>query len=420
MQRADQYIGFAPLADKSVIVESLLNDPPDIRWRVVRDLFQIKKRRDREELIDALQPHLLASEDFRVKYRLNLALQALHHPLTTTDYVIARGRGALYPTEVPAGTDDGCPAQAPPGFLPVVDFHIHPKTPDIKFLGDMRAAGVSHGVILATDTDPTDPDRPGIRQKLKAAYAAASQAARMPFESLLKHIKASLYSPTHVTNKDVADWVNDYPQTLIGFGSVNLSKDRDYVERTLTEITRLKLAGIKFLPHAQFFNPATNDHMGMVFDYCRQSGAIILSHSGCGPGPFEIVELSRNSRPNRWESWARKYPDVPIVFAHFGAYSQEIPGIWLFEVLEMGKKYSNIYADLAAVEWLLDREIVVQEIRKTIGFDRILFASDYPLPLKAGVSWIYLVSALRANMHLTQKEKRKVLGGNAARLLGLG
>ncbi len=78
-----------------------------------------------------------------------------------------------------------------------------------------------------------------------------------------------------------------------------------------------------------------------------------------------------------------------------------------------------MFADLAAVEWLLDREMVVKEIRKTIGFDRILFGTDYPLPLTAGVSLAYLVSGLKANILLTEKEKRKVLGENAAQLLGL-
>ena len=77
-------------------------------------------------------------------------------------------------------------------------------------------------------------------------------------------------------------------------------------------------------------------------------------------------------------------------------------------------------ADLAAVEWLLDRETVVKEIRKTIGFERILFATDYPGPLSAGVSLASIVKGLKSNKHMTEKEKCKVLGRNGLRLLGLG
>jgi predicted TIM-barrel fold metal-dependent hydrolase len=88
-------------------------------------------------------------------------------------------------------------------------------------------------------------------------------------------------------------------------------------------------------------------------------------------------------------------------------------------VLQLGKQYRNIYADLAAVNWLLDREVVVKEIRKTIGFDRVLFATDYPASLASGMSLAYIVSGLKANTNLSEKEKRKVLGENAARLLGI-
>jgi predicted TIM-barrel fold metal-dependent hydrolase len=302
----------------------------------------------------------------------------------------------------------------------VVDFHIHPKSPDLKFFSDMREAGITHGVILATDTDPEDVQRPEVVDYLRAAYEKAPASRRMSFSSLLRHIQASLYSPSHVTNQDVADWVADYPDILIGFGSVNLSRDRMYVLRGLEEIRKFRFKGIKFLPHSQFFNPAENENMPEVFEFCRQTGAIILSHTGCGPGPFEIIELSQNSHPGLWEPWLKKYPDVPVVMAHFGAYSTEVPGIWLFEVLQLGQKYANVYADLAAVDWLLEREMVIQEIRKTIGFARVLFATDYPLPLSAGLSWAYMVKKVEANTFLTPREKNLVLGQNAARLLNLG
>ena len=418
MRQQDVYIGFPPLPDKDAIVESLLNDPPEVRWRTVRRLFQIRDISDKEALIQTLQPHLKAAEDWRLRYRLHLALQALHRPLKIPDYRLVQGKGAFKPSDLEALEEErALPFKVP--LFPIVDFHIHPKTPDLKFFADMREAGVTHGVILATDTDPADTERPEVREQLKKAFDQSHTSGRMGFESLLKHIQKSLYSPTHVTNRDVADWVRDYPDILTGFGSVNLSKDRDYVRRKLDEIQKLNLQGLKFLPHSQFFNPAENEHMPMIFEYCAQTGSIILSHSGCGPGPFEIIELSHNSHPSLWEPWLKKYPQVPVVLAHAGAYSTEIPGIWLIDALQVGKANSNVYIDLAAVDWLLDREMVIQEIRKTIGFDRVLFATDYPLPLAAGVSWAYIVKRIQTNSNLTPKEKHKVLGKNAARLLGL-
>lgn len=419
MKEHPSYLGFSPLPEKEDIVEALVHDPPDTRWRVVRSLFRIGDPEDREELIEELRPYLDQVDDFRVKYRITLALQALHIPFRVSDYVLVKGKGAFKPSELESSEMRGTSGPSRPNFLPVVDFHIHPKSPDLKFFADMREAGVTHGVILATDTDPSDVDRPEIKEKLKKAYSSSPQSHRVPFESVLKHIRASLYSHTHVTDQDVADWVKDYPDILFGFGSVNLSKDRAYVKQKLEEIDRLKLRGIKLLPHSQFFNPSDNEHMDLLFEYCRQTGSIILSHSGCGPGPFEVPELSGNSHPGLWEPLVKKFPDVPLVLAHFGAYSTEIPGIWLSDVLRLGKEYRNIYADLAAVNWLLDREVVAKEIRKTIGFDRVLFATDYPASLASGMSLTYIVSGLKANTNLSEKEKRKVLGENAARLLGI-
>jgi predicted TIM-barrel fold metal-dependent hydrolase len=421
MQLSETYIGFPSLPEKKVIVDALVNDPPEIRWRVVRSLFRIKNREDREALIEALQKHLYKADHPDRRHRIALALQALHRPLKPSDYLLVKERGALKPSEFEAfdATNASGDPAAPPVFFPIVDFHIHPKNPDLTFLADLRNAGITHGVILATDTDPGDVDRDDVRAILEMAYKGTVQSHRIPVGTIIKHIKANLDMPTRVSNQDVADWVRDYPGILTGFGSVNMSKDRTYVEGKLAEIARLDLKGIHLLPHAQFFNPSTNANMDLLFEFCRETGTIILSHTGCGTGPFEIPELSQSSHPGLWEPYVSRYPDVKLVLAHFGAHSREIPGIWLFEAMRLGKGHRNVYADLAAVDWLLDRENVVREIRKTIGFDRVLFASDYPTAQASDGSLRYVVSSIKTNVHLTPKEKRKVLGRNAARLLDL-
>lgn len=66
MQYSDLYRGFPPLPEKTEILNALLNDPPERRWRVVRDLFRIKEREDREDLIQALQSYLGQSHDEQI------------------------------------------------------------------------------------------------------------------------------------------------------------------------------------------------------------------------------------------------------------------------------------------------------------------------------------------------------------------
>jgi len=419
MERQECYLGFPPLPEPDEISYRILNDPPCIRWRMARELFHIKNQNDRESLVEKLRPHLHIATDFRIKERIALALKVLHWPIKHQDYLLVQGKGVFKTSEI-MGMDLRNTKSAPyPEFFPVIDFHVHPKTPDITFFSDMREAGVTHGVILATDTDPEDVDRPEISDMLQAAYNKSTQSRIMPFENLKKHIKENLCSTTHVSNQDVADWISDYPDKLTGFGSVNLSKDRLYVEKKLDRLLELGMKGINLLPHLQFFNPAKSDNIKMLLEFCSDTKLFILTHSGCGSGPFEILELCRNAHPVLWESCLKKYPDVVLIMAHFGAYTTRIPGIWLYEALQFGKKYKNVYAELSSVGWILDKNCVVNEIRKTIGFDRVLFGTGYPKPLVSSMTVASMVSGIKANLRLTEKEKRKVLGENAAKLLGI-
>ncbi len=412
----EAYIGFPSVPDTETILDALLYDPPEVRWRMVRNLVRIHDPGVRQDLKTRILPHLHTTDDFRILMRLQLALEALAHPCPGNSYAVVRGKGAVAHSE--GGEPfDFAPENSALTLFPVVDFHVHPQSPDLTLLADMHRAGVARGVLLSLDTDPGDVERPAVRQELWNIFHRSSHTWQFSFDHFLGCLKDSLHPLTHVSNQDVADWIQDYPETFIGVGSVNLSKSRDYVERTLEELWRLGLKGINLNPSAQFFNPADSANLDVLFQFCRETGFVILTHCGCGTGPFETPDFCQNAHPSLWEPILNKFPDVPLVLAHFGAYSTQIPGIWLHEVLQIGKKFRNVYADLASVNWLLEYDMVVREIRKTIGFDRVLFATDYPLPIIRGTSLAYLVSAVKASTLLTEKEKWKVLGKNACKLL---
>ena len=95
MKESPSYIGFPPLPDKDEIVRALVDDPPEIRWRMVRVLLRLEEAQDRRELIDRLQPYFDRVDDIRIRYRIFMALKALHQPLTVEDYVVVRGKGAF-------------------------------------------------------------------------------------------------------------------------------------------------------------------------------------------------------------------------------------------------------------------------------------------------------------------------------------
>ena len=152
-------------------------------------------------------------------------------------------------------------------------------------------------------------------------------------------------------------------------------------------------------------------------EFCSRHGLIVLSHTGCSSGVFESPYLSMHCRPSKWAKLARKYPDVPLVLAHFGSYSAMYPGIWLDEAISLMADCGNVYADTASVWRMLQSETVVSHIREKVGFERVLFGTDYPMPtlLPGGESAV--VSEILQNTYLQDQEKESFLGKNAFRLL---
>jgi predicted TIM-barrel fold metal-dependent hydrolase len=425
MEEATSYFGFPEMPEIDALVDALFTDPTEVRWRVIRTLLRIENSEKINEVRQKLHSRIAGFRgemDWKVQYRLQMAMKTIQRPVRVNGYAVVKGKGAFTTKELAAADHDLAKLGAvrtKPDYYPVVDFHVHPKMPDLKFLSDLKKAEISHAVLLATDNDPKDVDRPEIQERLRRNYERSHFAATMPFKKFLSMVRGDLYSVTHVTDQDVADWVSDYPEVLFGFGSVNLGKNREYVEKKLDCIEKLGLKGIKLLPYSQFFNPAENDNMEFLFQYCRRTGSIILSHTGCAAEPFEDPELSQDSRPELWEPMVKKYPDVPVVLAHFASYSSGQPGIWFSQAMDLGKKYPNVYADISAAQYLLDDKEKIERIRKSIGFDQVLFATDYPGPIYYGIEISDGVNKIKENPFLSKEEIAAVLGGNAQKLLGI-
>ena len=425
MENITSYYGFPEMPEIDRLIDALFTDPPEIRWRVIRTLLRIEdpdKMNAARQKLHSRITGFRGEMDWHVRYRLQMAVKTVQRTVQVNGYAVVKGKGAFTTDELAAANyqlDKLDAVKTKPDYYPVVEFHVHPKMPDLKFLSDLKKAEISHAVLLATDNDPKDVERPEIQAKLKQNFERSRLAARMPFKKFLNMVRKDLYSTTHVTDQDVADWVSDYPDVLFGFGSVNLGKSREYVEKKLAYIEKLDLKGIKLLPYSQFFNPAENENMDVLFQYCRRTGSIILSHTGCAAEPFEDPELSQDARPELWESMVRKYPDVPVVLAHFASYSSNQPGIWFRQAADLGKKYPNVYADISAAQFLLDDKEKLAYIRNSIGLDQVLFATDYPGPIYFGMELSDVVDKIKGNPLLREEEKVAVLGGNAQRLLGI-
>ena len=139
-------------------------------------------------------------------------------------------------------------------------------------------------------------------------------------------------------------------------------------------------------------------------------------HTGCDPGPFEIPEIAKYANPRNLTPIIEEYNDLIVVLAHMGSYSAFNMGIWLKESLEILYKYDNAYSDTSAVNWFIfNNKNIVDKIRNIV--DKILFGSDFPAV--GGSDIMSEVLVVKRSPYLTENEKSKILGLNAASLLNL-
>lgn len=98
--------------------------------------------------------------------------------------------------------------------------------------------------------------------------------------------------------------------------------------------------------------------------------------------------------------------DVPLILAHWGG------GLFFYELLkkEAPETLAHVFYDTAASPFLY-RSAVYRQAIDIVGFERILFGSDYPLLAPSRYEKDMDEAGLNAG------EKAAILGGNAARLL---
>lgn len=142
--------------------------------------------------------------------------------------------------------------------------------------------------------------------------------------------------------------------------------------------------------------------MAVAFSY----GAFVLihcnepvGHSYPGKSPMTLGQI---------EHFLKRYPKNRIVLAHWGG------GLPFYALMKKGVKevLENVWFDTAASPYLYDAQIY-RVVGKCVGFDKILFGSDYPLlsPLR------YMQEM--ENAGLSPLEMDQILGKNAAALLHL-
>jgi predicted TIM-barrel fold metal-dependent hydrolase len=133
-----------------------------------------------------------------------------------------------------------------------------------------------------------------------------------------------------------------------------------------------------------------------LFEEAERRGLVVISHTGHGDPSCD---------PAQFDTLAERYPNVRWVLGHAGITH---PG--RVTACEVAQRRPNVFLEICT-SWRNPGSI--EQLVEGAGEDRVLFGSDMPL-LEPAIHVGRIVTA-----SITDVAKRKLLGKNAVRVLGI-
>ena len=292
----------------------------------------------------------------------------------------------------------------------IIDCHVH-RYPDEVCSNPSafaKSRGEEHWLKLVAPEDRPSIEGWANRQKMIADMDAAS---------VDKAVLLGWYWQNRETcslqNQWHTEWIREDPDRFIAFAAFNPTGNNECMD----ELQRAKDAGFRgigeMLPAIQGFSMRDP----------RWLKAVEFAIDSDWPVNFHVSELVGRPLPDRvptpfedFQWLVETYPELKVILAHWG-------GLLPFHELNphVRKAFANVWYDVAASPLLYDSR-VFRTIADTVGAEKILYGSDYPLLLypshQTEPDFIRFIEEIRLS-ELTIKEKKTILGDNFTHLIGL-
>lgn len=141
-----------------------------------------------------------------------------------------------------------------------------------------------------------------------------------------------------------------------------MHKDFEDKAAELDRIYDMGMRGIKLHPDFQKFC-IDDDKMMPVFEHLQKKGMFVITHSGDYRYDF--------SHPARVARIAKLFPEMPLIAAHFGGWSQ-------WDIARELLVLPNVYVDTSSTFGFGGVEPVIQGLR-TFDPTHIFFGDDFPM-----------------------------------------
>ena len=202
------------------------------------------------------------------------------------------------------------------------------------------------------------------------------------------------------SNERVAEYCALHDR-LIPFACVNPHLHQEPAAELGRCVEELDMRGLKLGPTYGHFYP--NDKaLWPVYEMAQEMGIPVLVHTGISV--FKGSKLKYGD-PLLLDEIAVDFPDLIIVQAHSGR------GFWYDQAFTLARYHANVYMEISG---LPPQRLLAYFPQLERLADKVLFGSDYPgVPSLRGN-----IEAIR-ELPLAEEARSKILGRNAARLLGI-
>ena len=177
---------------------------------------------------------------------------------------------------------------------------------------------------------------------------------------------------------DSNDWVasitRQYPDTFIGFGSVDPWMGKLAIKEVERASKELGMKGIKFIPMTQEFYPNERKFYP-IYEKIAELGMVAMFHTGttgvgAGLPGGGGVHLKYTKPIPYIDDVAADLPELTIIMAH-----QAFP--WVEEQLAVLVHKPNVYMDISGWSPKYFNPLLIQ-YANTLIKHKVLFGSDYP------------------------------------------
>jgi predicted TIM-barrel fold metal-dependent hydrolase len=188
---------------------------------------------------------------------------------------------------------------------------------------------------------------------------------------------------------------------LIPFCCINPFLVGDLAGELKRYVTELGFRGLKIYPTYHHFY-VNSSRLYPLYAVAQDLGIPIMIHTGSS--------IFRGSRlkygdPLYIDDVAVDFPDLSLLMVHSGR------GFWYERAYFLAKLHPNVYMEIAGLppQRLLEYFPELERVA-----DKVVFGSDWP-----GMPYIGRNIKLIRELPLKEETKDKILGGNAARILGI-